>query len=309
MSERGPDPLVSAVIPAYGRPKKLKRALRSIESQPYPDIEIIVVETPTPTGAVGERQISEIIDRELVYVRTEPDVMPSEARNIGIEQSSGEYIAFLDDDDEWLPEKTEKQVAQLETSSEETRASIVGNKKINPSGEVINTYEPTLPENPVCYQLCWNIGSFSTLMIHTSVPKVVGGIDEAFNRREDQDFLLRIAQEYEFAVISEPLAHKHSGEYTQLSGDYEAGERANARFREKHGELATKLGMYDEMEFAFEFTQGRTALDNRDYGRARTHFLRSLWMKPLDKGVLMYLLAASGGRVTHRLGRTITNRS
>lgn len=308
MSESSPNPLVSAVIPAYGRPEMLKRALRSIENQLYTNMEIIVVETPTPTGVVGEKQIRTITDRELIYIQTESDVGPSEARNIGIKESSGKYIAFLDDDDEWLPEKTEKQVRQLETSSEDTRASIVGNKKINPSGEVINTYEPTLPEDPVRYQLCWNIGSFSTLVIHASVPEIVGGIDERFDRREDQDFLLRIAQEYEFAVISEPLAHKHSGEYTQLSSDYEAVERANARFREKHGELATKLGMCDKMESAFQFTQGRTALDNRDYGRARSHFLESLRLKPFDKSVLMYLLAASGGRVTYRLGKAIANR-
>jgi hypothetical protein len=164
----------------------------------------------------------------------------------------------------------------------------------------------------VRYQLCWNIGSFSTLIIHATVPKIVGGIDEAFDRREDQYFLLRIAQEYEFVVISKLLAHKHCGEYTQLSGDYEAGERANARFREKHGELATRLGMCEEMEFAFQFTQGRTALNNQDHGRARRHFLKSIRMKPLDKGVLMYLLAASGGRVTHKWGkqsRTVADRT
>lgn len=108
MCENSSNPFVSAVIPAYGRPEMLKRALHSVENQSYPDIEIIVVETPTPTGAVGEKQIREVTNRELIHIQTESDIGPSEVRNIGLEQSSGEYIAFLDDDDEWLPEKTEK---------------------------------------------------------------------------------------------------------------------------------------------------------------------------------------------------------
>lgn len=136
--------LVSAVIPAYGRPEMLKRALHSVENQSYPDIEIIVVETPTPTGAVGEKQIREVTNRELIHIQTESDIGPSEVRNIGLEQSSGEYIAFLDDDDEWLPEKTEKQVEQLEISSEDTQASIVGNKKsIRPVNSSTRTNQPS----------------------------------------------------------------------------------------------------------------------------------------------------------------------
>lgn len=301
-------PLVSAIVPTTGRPKMLKRAIRSVDSQSYSNIEIIIVETPSGKGALGGTQAKNITNRPVEYILTDSDVGPSEARNNGIRRSSGEYISFLDDDDEWLENKIEKQVAELVNSGSQTCASIVGNEKVDSSGKVISTYEPADPDNPVLYQLCWNIGSFSMLMIDSCISEEVGYIDEEFDRREDQDFLLRIVLDYNLKVHPEPLVRKHSGEYPQLGNDYEAGVRANSRFREKHGDLAAELDACEAMETAFEFSLGRTALNNQNYSQARRHFMNVVFAKPLDKGHLVHFLAALGGPITHRAGKVLQRR-
>ncbi len=145
------------------------------------------------------------------------------------------------------------------------------------------------------------------LMIESSLLNDIGYIDEELDRREDQDFILRIVCEYEISIIYEPLTHKYTGEYDQLGSDYYAGKIANSRFMEKHKKLAAQMGMLNQMEVAFEFTLGRTALDNRNYSQARRHFTNTLKSDPFDKGHLIHFMIALGGPVTHYIGKAISS--
>ena len=139
------NPRGSVIIPTCGRPEKLHRALQSVDNQSYDNIEIIVIETPVDDQVVGKAKIQDAVTYPVQYEQTDRNIGAAGARNLGIETASGEYIAFLDDDDEWLDKKTQMQVDQLQISDSETRASIVGNKKINASGDKINEYRPPEP--------------------------------------------------------------------------------------------------------------------------------------------------------------------
>jgi glycosyltransferase involved in cell wall biosynthesis len=154
-------PLTSAIVPTYDRPGQCVRAIESVEVQTYAPLELVVVETPSGTSSELPSRIDHLTSCPTTYVETEPDVGISEARNIGINRANGTYLAFLDDDDEWLPEKTETQVDRLEASPKQVRVSITGNMKIGLNGETISTHMPPQPENVVAYQLCSNVGSFS----------------------------------------------------------------------------------------------------------------------------------------------------
>ena len=105
---------VSCVIITHNRVDMLKRAVNSVMNQTYKNIEIFVVDDASSDGT--ENYGKELINKGINYIRI--DAKDSKggnyARNIGINESTGEYVAFLDDDDYWLPEKIEKQVIYAE---------------------------------------------------------------------------------------------------------------------------------------------------------------------------------------------------
>lgn len=109
--------LVSVIIPTYKRSEKLSRAIESVLSQTYSDIELLLVNDNDPTDEFTEelkKQISEYeSDPRFRLIIQEKHINGAVARNIGIRQAKGEYIAFLDDDDWWMPNKIEEQVNVL----------------------------------------------------------------------------------------------------------------------------------------------------------------------------------------------------
>lgn len=101
-------PLVSVVIPTRNRANLVPRAVKSVLSQTYSNLEVVVViDGPDPDTEVS---LSTISDSRLTVVPLEQSVGGSDARNAGVQVARGEWIAFLDDDDEWLPAKLEKQM-------------------------------------------------------------------------------------------------------------------------------------------------------------------------------------------------------
>ncbi len=100
---------ISVVIPTYERPAELKRAIASVLRQSYADFEVIVVRDGFDT--VTSDAVECFADARIRLLALEAKVGGAEARNIGARAATGEWIALLDDDDEWLPEKLESQVA------------------------------------------------------------------------------------------------------------------------------------------------------------------------------------------------------
>ncbi len=114
MFGRGPSvsqPKVSVVITAYNRPDYLEAALDSVLQQSYANHEIIVVDDASEADLMG---VVEACVGDVRYVRQSENGGPSRARNRGVALASGAYVAFLDDDDQWLPRKLEAQVAAMD---------------------------------------------------------------------------------------------------------------------------------------------------------------------------------------------------
>ena len=107
------DPLVSVIIPTFNRQNLILRAVDSINSQSYKNIEIIVIDD----GSTDDTQkvLSEYIKSGIVKYIYQKNAKQAAARNNGILHCKGDYIAFLDSDDIWLPKKLEKQVARMST--------------------------------------------------------------------------------------------------------------------------------------------------------------------------------------------------
>ncbi|WP_195695127.1 glycosyltransferase family 2 protein [Priestia megaterium] len=106
MSDNGP--LVSIVIPTYNRGDTLVKTINSVFSQSYTNYEVIIVDDASTDKT--EKIVREIKDPRLKYIKLNQNSKGTRPRNVGIQSSSGDYIALLDSDDEWLPEKLEKQI-------------------------------------------------------------------------------------------------------------------------------------------------------------------------------------------------------
>ena len=220
-------PDISVIIPTYNRAHILPRALDSVLAQTQLPIEIIVVNDGSTDGTksvLSNYPGLKIIDQQHSGV--------SAARNIGLEHTNGEWIAFLDSDDEWLPEKLEQQWAAICNDDKlicHTEEIWIRNgKRVNPMkkhqkyGEYI--YEKCLP-------LC--VISPSSVMIHQSVFNDIGVFDESLEVCEDYDLWLRICSKYSTLFISEPLIVKYGGHEDQLSRKYWGMDRFRIQAMEK----------------------------------------------------------------------------
>ena len=210
-------PKVSVIIPSYNRAGFLEEAIESVLSQDYENFELIVVDD----GSTDEtRNIVKEYAERITYLYQDNSGV-SCARNMGIKRSSGEYIAFLDSDDKWLPNKLS---CQIEFFAANTHALICHTEEIwirkgirvNPmkkhkkySGMI---FEQVLP-------LC--IVSPSSVMIKRDLFfEKIGLFDESLPACEDYDLWLRIAARYPIYLIETPLIIKRGGHDDQLSGKF-----------------------------------------------------------------------------------------
>lgn len=222
----GREPLVSVVIPTYGRPFFLKRCVNSVLSQTYSNLEIIVVDDNNPNTAEREETQSamlEYADNPIVkYIKHERNKNGSAARNTGWKASSGSFITFIDDDDEMRPNRIKRQIACLTELDDSwgccyTAYSVIkGNGTIHASTEnrYGNCYVDALSRT--LYVLAG-----SNLMLRRQVVVSVNGFDESFERNQDIEFLVRILEHNKIAYVDEDLLIVH-----------QEGERRKRSFEE-----------------------------------------------------------------------------
>lgn len=201
-------PLVSVIIPTYKRPDRLSRAVESVLNQTYPRIEVIVVDDndPDTDGRVKTEAIMEHFknDPRVRYIQHEHNKNGSAARNTGARTAIGEYLAFLDDDDEYLPRRVETMIERIESLPEEYAvcySRLVF--RFSNGKEVMSTEkrEGDLLLNALMKELNINIGSNN--LVKRSAYDSIGGFDESFQRNQDHEFLVRLLQKFKIAYCDE----------------------------------------------------------------------------------------------------------
>jgi len=206
-------PRVSVIIPTYNRGWIVQEAIESVLAQDYRDFELIVVDD----GSTDDTDDILNSYRGDIMVFRQKNQGVSAARNRGLSEASGRFIAFLDSDDLWLPQKLFRQVeffnknpdAQI-CQTEETwiRKGVRVNPKQRHKKPWGMIFEPSLA-------LC--LVSPSAVMIRRSLFEKVGGFDEALPACEDYDLWLRISCRYPVYLIETPLIIKRGGHNDQLS--------------------------------------------------------------------------------------------
>lgn len=204
--------LISCIITTYKRPiETLKRAIDSVVNQTYKNIELIVINDAPHEYKIRE-EIKELLENynmiPITYFIHEKNMGACQARNTGIEKARGNLVAFLDDDDEWLPTKLEKQYELMKKEDVDlvycSHYEINKNQKVKLVEEQLainkkigNDFERLLCEN--------YIGSTSYPLIKLEVIKRVGGFNTDLKSSQDYELWLRITKEFNIAYLNEPL--------------------------------------------------------------------------------------------------------
>jgi len=197
-------PKVSVIIPTYNRADLLPRAIDSVLNQTFKDFELIIVDdgsTDNTKEIVKEYQKK---DERIKYIWQENSGGPAKPKNTGIKNSQGEYIAFLDSDDEWLPEKLEKQLKLLGSSN--TLGFVSCNALIiDENNNRKEKYNSPKNKNFVSLLEGNKIWSCSSVIVKKDIFERLGFFDENLNFGEDWEMWLRIAKRYNFDFVYEPL--------------------------------------------------------------------------------------------------------
>lgn len=193
--------LVSVVIPTYNRKTTICRAIRSVLSQTYNNIEIIVVDdcSKDDTEEVVNQEFGE--DKRVSFYKLDKNSGACVARNKGVKLSKGKYVAFLDSDDEFIPKKIELQVEKIQSTGAQLCATDYTIIYRDGSEGVVKTYNG--PKEEVFFELLYCNFITTGTLIGLRECFIETPFDESQPRYQDWDIVLRLYQKYSFTFLKE----------------------------------------------------------------------------------------------------------
>lgn len=286
-------PKVSVIMPVYNSSQFIAEAIESAINQTYKDLEIIVIDdgSTDSTSAIVGKYVKQYSGRVRYFYQS--NCGPAAARNRGIKEAGGEYMAFLDSDDIWLPEKSELQISRLETDpkcglvhTKRVRIGLDGETLLTRHGEPLegHVFDRLLKENSICS---------SSVMIRKSCLDAAGLFNEDRNNRsEDYDIWLRIAHKYQLGFIDQILV-----KYRVNPDGYNRSNIASA-YKSEIGVFLKAVELYEgDKEILIKERLHRSMLRMGDsffyakeYKEAAEAFLGALKYKKTDiKAIKCYL--------------------
>lgn len=208
--------LVSVIIPTYNREKTIIRSINSVLNQTYKNIEILVIDDGSVDNT--KKLINELNNSSVHYLYQHNQGQNS-ARNNGIAHSSGDFLFFLDSDDEWLPQMVEKHLAVYKNNPDvycvyNNVVSFVNKRPANTGTDFTisgNIYKEALIQG--------YISSMIGLSFKRDCLSTITGFDPKFSNSDDDDLCLRLAKHFKFFLIPDVLAIVHDDGGNRITGD------------------------------------------------------------------------------------------
>lgn len=294
MSEQtSPAPRVSVVIPAYNAADTLGDALDSVFDQTFTDHEVIVVDDGSTDST---RDVLRARGERIRVLTKANEGRPSTTRNLGARAARGEYLAFLDADDRWRPEKLARQVAVLDRNP---AVGLVysGTAITDNEGRIVRTTHPSPGGRGRIYPLLCvrNIMVGSSAMARRQAVAEAGWFDESLTSIENWDLWIRIARRWEIDFVDEPLTlyRVHTG---NRSANVELRRRNIFRVLDKHHDAGDRSPEARKLRREAYFNAYYTVLgmgyfDRLEMGAAAKALTRAFLIKP--RADVARLLAAS----------------
>jgi glycosyltransferase involved in cell wall biosynthesis len=285
-------PLVSVIIPTLDRPEFLQAALRSVLRQTIADFELLVVDDGSAIDLVPF--LDALDDGRIRYFRHESTRGEAAARNTGLLNARGAYLAFLDDDDQWLPDKLHQQLELFRRTSDRVGVVYGGYVMVRADDDRALSYRfPTergdLSRELLRRNIPGNIPS--TTMLRRECIERVGLYDEDIAYGADYDLSIRIAQEYHYEFVPDIVAR-----YTVHEGQMSSDAFCIAR---GHGDLQRKYGARYQLDRPAQawihFNVGRQRCLRGHPAKGRQALLKAIRLHPLAARPYVYLALSLGG--------------
>jgi glycosyltransferase involved in cell wall biosynthesis len=305
-------PSVSVVIPVHNRESALRCAIASVLKQTWQDFELIVVDdgstdrSAAVAAAVGDSRIK--------VVRHPSNRGGSAARNTGVRVSQAEFIAFLDSDDEWLPEKTERQLRLFERSPSDLALVYAGVERVYGDGTVTRQV-PVPPKNVLRALVLDNvIGETSVAMVRRSAIEAVGGFDETLPWAQDLDLWLRLCERFRADLVPEVLVRVNKDDRAdRISANVPRTIRGRELYGKKHRDTLVRHRVLHVYLRETGWWQHHRA---GDAAAARQSYRRSLAVDAVSPLTYVLFLATyvpaawltTMARLKHSLARLLSSR-
>jgi len=264
--EANQGPLVSVVITTYNRAILLKRAIESAIKQTYNNLEVIVVDDGSTDNT--QEAVKSFCDERIKYIRHSRNKGVSCARNTGIKNSQGDFLALLDSDDEYLPEKIEKSMRVFRTAAENVGMVCSNFWKVGKRKKlgILKKIRPN-----------YNFPSPSAWVLSRRVFKNDFLFDEALRVEEDREFIFRFCKISSFYFIDEPLVVRYETE-SSLSFDIKQYVAARKTIITKHYLDLKKDKRFLARQF---YRLGKDLLHTGEKAEGRRYFLKAFFNYPL----------------------------
>ena len=211
MSKAVANPKVSVIITTYNRAALLPRAIRSVLAQTYENYELIVVDdcSTDDTPEVVQR----FVDSRIRAVRHADNMGHSAALNTGIRLARGEYIAFLDDDDEWVDQKLLRQVRTLDASDPRVGLVYTWFDYVDATSGMRRAGGRSVMSGDISEDMLgWELPAPpSAYLVRAKAARRIGGFDETLTNANDRDFLTRLSMQWHVAVVRDVFMVMHGG--------------------------------------------------------------------------------------------------
>ena len=243
--------MVSIIIPTYNRENVIKRAVNSVLRQSYSAYEVIIVDDGSTDGT--EAVVASIEDPRIRYIALKENQGVAHARNVGIREARYEYIAFLDSDDEWLPNKLKRQMKKMQAVPNEfamvycRMSGLMRNRTdrfVCPQRDYVKEILEGNLFQPLLFQ---NVIGTPTIVVRKECLEQVGGFKEALRCLEDWELILRIAKRWKIGFVDEILVevHKSAGSVSMNTGWYLV---TRCYMVSLYRQEITELGMMDRVK-------------------------------------------------------------
>lgn len=287
---------VSAVITTCNRIEYLKKAINSVYNQTYSNIEIIVVDDGSTDGTKEYCEKEEKI--KYIYIPKSEHKNGNYARNLGIKNSSGEFVAFLDDDDEWMPTKIEKQIKEI-LKSDRTAVVYTGQiVEVNEGQFYYKGLNKNDIENCAKTSLYRIFSVTSTMLFKKRCLYDVGLFDENVRYWQETELMIRLCQKYQIAYVDDYLVlyRKNLNDKKRLTnnidGFLEAVEYINTKFSNEISKLSSEEKKLREKLIYLDVADRYSNLKmNRE---SRKYLLKVLKLYPSLKNLIKYVFNITG---------------
>lgn len=280
------DELVTVIIPTHNRADLVARAIQSALDQTYDHFELIVVDDASTDGT--QQVVKNSSDPRLRYIRHERNRGAPAARNTGIEMSSGEYIAFLDDDDTWHAAKLELQVHRLKSAPPEVGVVCCHVRGLSPRGSVNRMCEASgdVLQRALEFDLSGCITS--SMLVRGAALRGVAPLDESLPGCQDSDLTIALSVDWHFSFVDKVLVFK--GESHERISTGEGKNRGRRMVIQKHDHLYRRFPRRVKRRALAKqhYEEGRRSITrSKDCAAGLAALLRSLFLSP---AVLLHML-------------------